>query len=336
MKRITDCLSVILLSCEVNGVHHIYIIHLSRFPAIGDGVDQLIPPTLRKILVSPDVLKVGVAVKGDGDKIEQWLGIKVNGLRCTLQMQRVVNGEPQSLKHYRGMQGLTKAHLVLAVKDKNRFGQTSAWNILGDLLTRQHHYACNDALLPLLLDAALFQKLLDHAHIPSQDVPSETSEYNPSKPRAIDPSQSDQITAFKKNDPESLALLDKLTSFRDSVLIAQGHDPYGTTNVQYYVANSQSILRLTQYRPSTVDEMRKVKGLGGHTKKEFFYDFLNVVQVHLGVEVTIEPDGWKDQFDKEHMAKRKFMEMCKKDGFEFIICDEATWMVIWAVRLDEG
>jgi hypothetical protein len=175
MKRITDCLAVILLSCEVNGIHHIYIIHLSRFPTTDDSVDQLIPPTLRKILASPDILQVGVAVKGDGDKIEQWLGIKVKGLRCTLQMQRVVNGEPDSLKHYKGMQGLTKSHFCLAVKDKDSHGQTSNWNTTSDLLPRQYEYACNDALLPLLLDEALFQNLLDNTHIPSQEISLECS-----------------------------------------------------------------------------------------------------------------------------------------------------------------
>lgn len=334
MKRITDCLSVILLSCEVNGVHHIYIIHLSRFPTVSDDVDQLIPLKLRRILESSGILKVGVGVKGDGDRIEQWLGIKVNGLRCTLQMQRVANGEPQSLKHYRGMQGLTKTHLALAVKDKDSFGQTSVWNILGDLLPRQYQYACNDAIIPLLLDAALFQQLLDHAYVPRQDVPTETSSYTPPKPRVIDPTQKDQIAAFEKNDPDSLVLFDKLTSLRDSILIAQGHDPYGLPNIQFYVANSRSILRLTQHRPSTAEEMRNVKGLGGPTKKEYFFDFLNAVQAHLGVEGTPEPEGWKDQYNKGNAARKLFLERLKEEGFEFIFCDEKTWAMIWAGRVD--
>ncbi|KAE9973357.1 hypothetical protein BLS_006605 [Venturia inaequalis] len=224
--------------------------------------------------------------------------------------------------------------LALAVKDKDCFGQTSVWNILGDLLPRQYQYACNDALIPLLLDAALFQQLLDHAYVPHQDVPTETSSYTPPKPRVIDPTQKDQIAAFEKNDPDSLALLDKLTSLRDSILVAQGHDPYGLPNIQFYVANSRSILRLTQHRPSTAEEMRNVKGLGGPTKKEYFFDFLNAVQAHLGLEGTPEPEGWKDQYNKGKAAGKLFLERLKEEGFGFIFCDEKTWAVIWEGGVD--
>jgi hypothetical protein len=56
----------------------IALFHISRFS--GSTVEKLMPPTLKTILESPDILKVGVAVKGDFSRLQKYLDIQAQGV----------------------------------------------------------------------------------------------------------------------------------------------------------------------------------------------------------------------------------------------------------------
>jgi hypothetical protein len=66
--------SLIQLACE----DRIALFHIALFP--GTKVEQLMPPSLKAVLESPYILKVGVAVKGDFTRLEKYLGIQAQGV----------------------------------------------------------------------------------------------------------------------------------------------------------------------------------------------------------------------------------------------------------------
>ncbi|KAF2280709.1 ribonuclease H-like protein [Westerdykella ornata] len=74
IKSIKDNASLIQLASE----DRIALFHIALFS--GTTAEELIPPTLRAIIESPDILKVGVAIKGDFSRLEKYLGIKARGV----------------------------------------------------------------------------------------------------------------------------------------------------------------------------------------------------------------------------------------------------------------
>lgn len=69
---ITDNVSLIQLANE----ERIALFHLAVFRP-GRTVDQLVPPSLRKVLESPDIIKAGVSIKADCTRLRRHLGINV-------------------------------------------------------------------------------------------------------------------------------------------------------------------------------------------------------------------------------------------------------------------
>jgi hypothetical protein len=66
--------SLIQLSCE----DRIALFHVSLFS--GHKVEQLMPPSLKAVLESPNIYKVGVAIKGDFKRLEKYLNIQARGV----------------------------------------------------------------------------------------------------------------------------------------------------------------------------------------------------------------------------------------------------------------
>ncbi|KAJ4370633.1 hypothetical protein N0V83_005154 [Neocucurbitaria cava] len=66
--------SLIQLACE----DRIALFHISLFQ--GNKAEQLMPPSLKVVLESPEILKVGVAVKGDFKRLEKFLGVQAQGV----------------------------------------------------------------------------------------------------------------------------------------------------------------------------------------------------------------------------------------------------------------
>jgi hypothetical protein len=66
--------SLIQLACE----DRIALFHIALFQ--GSTPKDLMPPTLKAILESPEIYKVGVAVKGDFSRLRKFLGIEAQGV----------------------------------------------------------------------------------------------------------------------------------------------------------------------------------------------------------------------------------------------------------------
>ncbi|KAF2033795.1 hypothetical protein EK21DRAFT_57854 [Setomelanomma holmii] len=74
VKNIKQNASLIQLACE----DRIALFHVALFE--GNTPEQLMPPSLKTILESPDILKVGVAVKGDFSRLQKYLNIEAHGV----------------------------------------------------------------------------------------------------------------------------------------------------------------------------------------------------------------------------------------------------------------
>jgi len=71
---IKESVSLIQIACE----SRIALFHIARFR--GTKPEELLPPTLKVILESPEILKVGVSIKGDVTRVEKRLPVSVNGV----------------------------------------------------------------------------------------------------------------------------------------------------------------------------------------------------------------------------------------------------------------
>lgn len=66
--------SLIQLACE----DRIALFHISLFE--GATAEELMPPSLKVVLESPEIYKVGVAIKGDFKRLTKYLGIQAQGV----------------------------------------------------------------------------------------------------------------------------------------------------------------------------------------------------------------------------------------------------------------
>ncbi|KAJ4301236.1 hypothetical protein N0V90_003327 [Kalmusia sp. IMI 367209] len=71
---------------QIASENRIALFHIARFP--GKTSKQLLPPTLKAVLESPDTLKAGVAVKGDVSRLEKYLDLKICGV---FELSRLYN-----------------------------------------------------------------------------------------------------------------------------------------------------------------------------------------------------------------------------------------------------
>ncbi|PSN65561.1 hypothetical protein BS50DRAFT_575532 [Corynespora cassiicola Philippines] len=72
--NIKENASLIQLASE----NRIALFHIALFA--GRTADKIVPPSLKAILESPDIYKVGVAIKGDFTRLSKFLGIKAQGV----------------------------------------------------------------------------------------------------------------------------------------------------------------------------------------------------------------------------------------------------------------
>jgi hypothetical protein len=98
---IKDNASLIQLASE----DRIALFHISLFS--GDTPDELLPSTLKTILESPDITKVGVAIKGDFTRLKNHLGVEARGVFEISRLHNIV-------EHHTSPDKITKRLVSLA------------------------------------------------------------------------------------------------------------------------------------------------------------------------------------------------------------------------------
>lgn len=81
---IKDNVSLIQIACD----NRVALFQVAMF--VGDTVESLMPPTLRTILESPDIIKAGVNIAGDFTRLRKFLGIEGQGIFELSHLYRLV------------------------------------------------------------------------------------------------------------------------------------------------------------------------------------------------------------------------------------------------------
>ncbi|KAF2454979.1 ribonuclease H-like domain-containing protein [Lineolata rhizophorae] len=146
--------SIIQIACDDS----ILLYHLGRNPKT--AARDLVPPTLKKILESPDVLKCGVSVVTDAVRLKKFLGIDAKGVFELSHLHKLVkhgNATPELVnKKLVALARLTQEHLQLPLA--KGAVRTSDWS--RELSPEQREYAATDAYAGLMLFRKLEEKRL--------------------------------------------------------------------------------------------------------------------------------------------------------------------------------
>ena len=207
-SSIKEHLSVIQIACDAT----IGVFHLALYK--GDAVDELIGPSLRGILVSPDVLKTGVNIGQDFKRVHKYLGIMLKGCFELSRLHNLVTLPPNAGKPSKRLVSLAKQveqHLVLPLrKDDVR---TSDWS--KRLNYEQVKYAAADAYAGYRLFHELEEKRCRLPLVPPRpdtiDTALRTSCINDPKPTSdtnpVDVPDEDDTDTFPEPDRSSSSVI---------------------------------------------------------------------------------------------------------------------------------
>ncbi|KAF2642971.1 ribonuclease H-like protein [Massarina eburnea CBS 473.64] len=146
----------------------------------GDTVDELIAPSLRRIIESPRIRKIGQSIMGDGSRIKDHFGLAPQNLVELSYLHRLIRARTprgrDRLKTYYvkgGLAYMVQTHFpgLRLMKDK---GMHAGW--MEPLSEKHRMYAADDAYASVML----FHKMnsLRQEMTPSPPLPRQTEEYN--------------------------------------------------------------------------------------------------------------------------------------------------------------
>ncbi|EEH04383.1 conserved hypothetical protein [Histoplasma capsulatum G186AR] len=162
---LVDNVSVIQLASK----ERIAIFHLALFnPA--NSLQHLLSPTLKRILESPDIVKVGVAIRADCTRLYKFLGIRTNNICEVSRLHKVVKHHlnPKLIdKRLVNLAQQVEEHLGLPL-DKDPEIRCGGWS--KKLNYRQVQYVATDPYAALQLFHVLEAKRLQLTPVPPSPV----------------------------------------------------------------------------------------------------------------------------------------------------------------------
>jgi hypothetical protein len=131
-------ISLIQIACE----DKIGLFQLARFRT-AKTPEEYMPPSLRKILESADIVKAGVNVRGDAARLKTCLGVEMKGLFELSHLYRVVKQSEAVPVSFKLVSLAAQVQEVLLLPLKKGDVRTSSWS--KELNTQQTSYAAGDA-----------------------------------------------------------------------------------------------------------------------------------------------------------------------------------------------
>lgn len=280
---ITQNISVIQIASE----SRIAIFHIGLHA--GCTPEELIAPSLRKIIESPNITKTGVSINyADGKRLREYFGLQPRGLFELSYLYRLVKyaaASPSEVK--KGLVALRKQveeHLHLPLlKDKVR---VSKWS--KPLNQKQIQYAANDAYAGFMLYHCMEAKRTRMDPVPPRPAYAEL--YQPIQlpkiyiKRSLDKSRMEREKARSKLhenqtqangdapvlDPVSAELFADLRQRRAE--LATRH------NIEYHkIAIDHTLKRIAQLRPQHLEDLRKLTATNPHQPFGYAAEWLAVV-----------------------------------------------------------
>ena len=157
---------------QIANEERVALFHIARFKK-GDSIEDLVPPTLKTIMESSDITKVGVSVKGDCTRLRKFMGIDARGLLELSHIHKVVQyskGQSTCLdKRLVSLANQAEEHLGLPLwKGEVR---SSDWS--QDLNIEQVQYAASDSYAGLQIFYTLDAKRLALDTVPPRPAHAE-------------------------------------------------------------------------------------------------------------------------------------------------------------------
>ena len=294
--------SLIQLACE----ERIALFHLAVFK--GTTAEEILPPTLRKIIESPQILKCGVAIRGDFSRIKTHLGVDGKGLFELSHLYNLVKSSASN-------RGPVTKRLTALSKQVEEFLQlpldkgpvrTSDWSKKLD--HQQTAYAATDAYASFRLYGALETKRL--ALDPVPDRPACAEEEKPILlPNVVEVQSEDKTPEEDTVEVTELESADEREASSESqdesdfALIASDSEDLSADNLrQRHIGGSNDAQRRDtklpefeirlQPRPYTSDESSsEASGLDGRAQsaKE---DALNQDTLWIKPPELIRAESW--------------------------------------------
>lgn len=192
----------------------VVLLHLARYPVNKDG-KQFVTPTLQRILEDPTVSKIGVWIKGDCQRLEKYLGIKVRGMfelsHLFNQVTHLANGAPELVNK----KLVSLARQVLEVTglplSKDTRVRASDWSL--PLNYAQRGYSANDAYAGVQLYAMLNHKRQELDPVPDLPFHAELD-----RPIPLPPGMEPPISDVEKEVSSDGAAIETDGSLEDIVL----------------------------------------------------------------------------------------------------------------------
>ncbi|KAF2259827.1 ribonuclease H-like protein, partial [Lojkania enalia] len=167
-RSIKDNVSLIQLACE----DRIALFHISQFK--GNSIEQLLPPTLKTILESPNILKVGVNIKGDFGRLQTYLGVHARGKYELSRLYNLVKfsaTDPSKVNNKMvSLARQVEEHLQLPLL-KDSDVREGDWRL--GLNKKQMRYAATDAYAGLRIFDVLEEKRKKLKPIPPLPMPTD-------------------------------------------------------------------------------------------------------------------------------------------------------------------
>ena len=204
--------SLIQLACD----DRIALFHVALFA--GKTAAQLMPPTLKAILESPEVYKVGVAVKGDFSRIVKYLQVEPQGVFELSRLHNLVQfsatdpskvtnklvGLAAQVQQHLQLPLYKGGHLVDDPEDTSNV-RSSDWSL--PLNPQQIHYAAADAYAGFRLYDVLEEKRKQLKPTPSRPLPCDYD--SKPKPKSSDSKPRKKRTAVTKTDEAASAVAEE-------------------------------------------------------------------------------------------------------------------------------
>lgn len=265
----------------------IAIFHLARHE--GTTAAQIVPPSLKRIIESADILKTGVHIIGaDCPKLRDWLKLKPKGLFEVSHLYNLLSnrrnaGGYVSRKSKKMSEQVEEKLGLPLLKDSVR---TSNWH--RPLNQSQIDYAAGDAYAGFMLFHVMNEerKLL-------KPTPPRPGFAELGQPIIGIPEDKDGDGDDPSDEPKSKA--EAKTSKRDAksprdelkgsslllydALAAKRTDVAGEKGVKHYqIVTNQVLKQVAVTRPQTIEDLRRIKGLGDQGIRNFATTMIDTIK----------------------------------------------------------
>jgi ribonuclease D len=248
--QLTDKVSLIQVATETQ----IVLFHVAQFD--GKQTSELIPPSLKRLLESPNIVKTGSGVHGDAARLEKYFDCKVQRAYDLKQFLQIVH--PKEKSESATLDIMTRRYYEIGL-DKTQSNRCTDWT--KPLNEKQKEYAASDAYASLKvfqsIDADRREKRLPSVH----QLFAANAKTRPERKRKADDSR-----------PETL--YDALHQLRDQ--LATKHDIIGCT-----IMTNAIMKEIAKVIPMNVAEVKAIKCSSKYEFHEYAQEIADVVTTHV-------------------------------------------------------